>query len=372
MSVKQRLAYAAVAVLVLLLALEGLARVLEIWQPPRAVDYGLGFDPDSRLFAALESDPGLRVTHPDKRANFLEQSFDAEKPDGTLRIAAFGGSSVRRLEPDFDALEASLSAALTRPVEIINCGGDSYGSHRLVPIVVELLAYDPDALLIYTGHNEFEEMEQLDLAALEGLLLHKTLSRSALVRAVRDIVSSYRIEALRDDHNDRIMGRSRPEHARAWAHQFTEAEIAERMTAFEANLTTMVALAKQRGVPVILGTVPSDLYRPHLPEQDARRFARVAAMYESKRWAEGLAAAREVLLTTTGRHQASDEENAIIRRVSEEAAVPLADVERAVLAAEPDGVPGRTLFMDHCHLNEAGNAVWRQTYEPLILSALKD
>ncbi|NLV40506.1 MAG: hypothetical protein GXY15_04670 [Candidatus Hydrogenedentes bacterium] len=50
--------------------------------------------------------------------------------------------------------------------------------------------------------------------------------------------------------------------------------------------------------------------------------------------------------------------------------VPLADVEAAVTAAEPHGVPGETLFNDHCHLNPAGNALLARTYEKEILRAL--
>jgi len=370
-TIKQRLGYALVAVVALLLLLEGAARVLEIWWPPRAVDYGLGFDPDSRLFATLESDPDQLITHPDKRANFLTARFSAKKPEGVVRIVAIGGSSVRLLEPDFQKLEAALGDRLGRAVDIINCGGDSYGSHRLVPIAVEMMGYDPDLVVLYTGHNEFEEIEQLDLAALNNLVLRKTLSRSALVRAIRDVVAGYRIESLRDDHNARIMGASRPAHARAWAHRFTAEEIAERMVAFEANLTTILRLCRERGVPIIMGTVPSDHYKPHLPAQDAQRFVRATQRYDNKQWAEGLVIAREVLATTTGRHQTSDVENGIIRRVAEAQQVPLADIEAAVVAAEPDGVPGRTLFMDHCHLNGDGMAIWRKTTQPFIEAALR-
>ena len=50
--------------------------------------------------------------------------------------------------------------------------------------------------------------------------------------------------------------------------------------------------------------------------------------------------------------------------------MPLADVEAAVIAAEPHGVPGETLFNDHCHLNPAGNALLVRVYEKEILRAL--
>ncbi|MDA7660605.1 hypothetical protein N8702_02740, partial [Verrucomicrobia bacterium] len=42
--------------------------------------------------------------------------------------------------------------------EVINCGGVSYASYRLVPVLQECLnQYDPDLILICTGNNEFLE-----------------------------------------------------------------------------------------------------------------------------------------------------------------------------------------------------------------------
>ena len=40
---------------------------------------------------------------------------------------------------------------------MINCGGVSYASYRLGPILDEVLGYEPDLIMLYTGHNEFLE-----------------------------------------------------------------------------------------------------------------------------------------------------------------------------------------------------------------------
>lgn len=42
-------------------------------------------------------------------------------------------------------------------VRVVNCGGVSFASYRLRQIVPELLTYDPDMIVIATGHNEFLE-----------------------------------------------------------------------------------------------------------------------------------------------------------------------------------------------------------------------
>ena len=59
-------------------------------------------------------------------------------------------------------------------------------------------------------------------------------------------------------------------------------------------------------------------------------------------------------------------ENQIIRASAARYHVPLADVEALIIAKEPHGVPGETLFTDHCHLNEVGRSHWIRAYEPLI------
>lgn len=44
-----------------------------------------------------------------------------------------------------------------RRFEIINAGGKGYGSTANLETVREVLAYDPDALVLFVGHNEFRE-----------------------------------------------------------------------------------------------------------------------------------------------------------------------------------------------------------------------
>jgi hypothetical protein len=142
------------------------------------------------------------------------------------------------------------------------------------------------------------------------------------------------------------------------------------MQAFRRNLEHMLSRCQENGVPVILGTVPSNLVRPYLPKEAWQRYQVPWHRYEQGRWRDGMALGRQILRSTLGRHQASDAENDIIREVARQQGVSLADVEAAVIRQEPNGVPGETLFRDHCHLNETGNQLWRETYEALIRTAL--
>jgi hypothetical protein len=112
--------------------------------------------------------------------------------------------------------------------------------------------------------------------------------------------------------------------------------------------------------------VKPDLIRSELAEYQA-----VTALVAQGRYEEAHALGRRLLVKYVGRHQSSDLENGIIRDLAIAHDVPLADVEAAVSAAEPHGIPGETLFKDHCHLNDRGNRLWRETVERVVIDTLK-
>ncbi len=174
-----------------------------------------------------------------------------------------------------------------------------------------------------------------------------------------------------EDSAQRELAQSIPDTAKAWLHVFTPEEIQERMDAFRNNLETILRLFAEKNIPVVIGTVPSNLYRPNLPGEDGARYEAVVDLFEQGRYKEGLALGRDILRRATPRHQSSDAENEIIRQTAARLGAPLVDVERAIIEAEPNGVPGETLFNDHCHLNPEGNRILRLLYQAEILSLMK-
>jgi len=354
----------------LLAVLEGGGRIIELWIPPRIVDLGQGFLPGSRLFVPDPDDPAMLITNPDKLVSFQNQRFPLTKTPGTMRLFILGGSSVNYLQYELPHMAERLRQALAprfQEVEIINCGGLSYGTHRLVLIAAEVLDYAPDVLLIYSGHNEFEELEQLDLAHLRFLPLQRFLSHFATYRFVRDRIAAIQIAHLEEDRRRREIADSVPDTSRTWNRIFSPDEIRERMISYERNLSTMIELCQSRRVPIIIGTVPSNLIKPNLPGEAGARYQQALALIHGGQREEGLRLARRILREAP-RHQASDAENEIIRAVAARYRLPLADVEAAVIAAEPNGIPGETLFNDHCHLTPDGNALLVAAYEREIRS----
>lgn len=359
-------AFSLIPAVALLCLLEGGSRALEWWKPPLPADYGMGFDPESRVF--IPSGPLRRTltTRPEKEISFQRQSFTLPKPDGVFRIFMLGGSNVNYLHAGLGILADRLSGAdpKGRRFEILNMGGLAYGSSRLRRVLDEVVAYSPDLILVYMAHNEFEEMEQETEARPERRALQRAVYRSAFMRRLRDTAGTLQLWLLR---LRRMRADLPPEvdWSATFGHEFTPAEIAGRMAAYRENLAAMLDRCRECGVPVAVGTVPSNLWKPDLPVSLREVQNRIGALYARGDYAGGMALARETLRNAS-RHQASDAENDIIRSLAAERGVPLLDVFAVIAAAEPNGVPGETMLSDRCHLNERGQLLLLREYERQI------
>ena len=133
-------------------------------QQPRSdlEDPFIGFDSEQPLFQ-LEEQGQLYRTAENRQVYFRPQEFGVDKEPNEIRIFVIGGSTVQgrpyEVETAFSTwLQISLSTAEpSKKWTVVNCGGVSYASYRLVPIVDEVLKYDPDLVVICTGNNEFLE-----------------------------------------------------------------------------------------------------------------------------------------------------------------------------------------------------------------------
>lgn len=264
--------------------------LLGIGETPLEDDPFVGFSNLQPLFE--KSSGGDRFVTAKSRLKFFRpEEFAASKPSGTKRIFCLGGSTVQgrpfAKETSFTTwLELALQQAdPDQKWEVINCGGISYASYRLVPILQECLGYQPDAFIICTGHNEFLEdrsygqlrkTSPLVTSAFHGLsrfrsfqfLRQVLLSDSATEKNSRDVLGSD-VDAFLD-YKDGISAYHRDDDWRRGV-----------IAHFESNLERMVQLAHQHGVPIVVVRPPSNLadtmpfkseHRSDLTEQERDRW----------------------------------------------------------------------------------------------------
>jgi hypothetical protein len=126
------------------------------------VDPFVGFTAVRPLFQKTADGREYR-TAPERLQYFREDRFASAKPPAEFRVFVFGGSTVQghpfSIETSFPTFLRLIleTAQPDRVWEIVNCGGVSYASYRLLPIVTECLAYDPDFIVFCSGQNEFLE-----------------------------------------------------------------------------------------------------------------------------------------------------------------------------------------------------------------------
>ena len=265
--------FGAVLAGLLLLALLELALRLAVPSPPVNIeDPFVSFHRLSPLFAA---DPaGTRFETAEERLTaFCPQSFAAEKKPETLRIFCLGGSTVQgrpySVETSFTTwLELNLRAA--RPgadSEVINCGGISYASYRLVPIMRELLEYEPDLFIIYTGHNEFLEDRTYEHIKNKPRVLirtHRTLLKLRIYSLANHLMSQHLGRRTPAEHSPKTIldpevqarldfqeGLKSYHRDQAWRKDIIEH--------FHHNLETMVRMSRAANVPVIIVNPVSNL-----------------------------------------------------------------------------------------------------------------
>lgn len=148
--------------LVPLLIFELILRGIGVGKPEQYNDPFVGFDKVQPLFVLNENEQQYEVAQP-RRTFFRNDTFAARKGANEYRIFVLGGSTVQGrpwgIETSFTSwLELSLNAASPETHwQVVNCGGISYASYRLTLILKEVLQYEPDLIILCTGHNEFLE-----------------------------------------------------------------------------------------------------------------------------------------------------------------------------------------------------------------------
>lgn len=205
---------------------------------------------------------------PEDRMNFFRpDSFLADKPEGTRRIFVIGGSTVQgrpyAIETAFSTwLKLRLQTASPESsFEVVNCGGVSYASYRVARILEEVLQHQPDAIVIYTGHNEFlEDREYAEVRQL-GPLRRKISLVASKLHVVKWIQA--RIARSPDDRTvlagevdarlDHLGGLDRYVRDADW-----KAGVEHH---FHETLRSMIEATQTADVPLILCVPSSDVVR---------------------------------------------------------------------------------------------------------------
>ncbi len=219
----------------------------------------------SGLVSAFErEDRVYRTRSFGETSPFNDQSFLVDKPENGLRLFTLGGSSAYGhpwgAHAAFTAIlgEVLGSAHPELMVEAINAAGVSYAIHRLGFVADEIMGYSPDILILYAGHNEFAEptfFAELKRRSPERNRVELLAAHSRIHAVLRDLLVHPPDEGASPEARFDMFVRRNESHAYDSAQK---REVAER---YRAELGRIVRLAHERGVKVVLATLPANLAR---------------------------------------------------------------------------------------------------------------
>ena len=355
----RRLWFASITVVLSLLVIELASRFLENAASRLRDPAGEYIAPDHvvPIFELGASRKG-RLIYMRTRHHWIRQDvrFRAQKGPDTFRVFCLGGSAAQGWPHEtVDTYPALLQRKLRRllpdrRIEVVDVAGNSYASQRVKAVFDEIISYDPDLILIYTGNNEFLE---------EGISrsrprIASPWRHSAALRILHGSLLRQG-ETFDGDHGTAATTSARAQYALAVASGGRrQPEMCQTIRSrYSDNITTMARTARARGVDLMLLTVPVNLV-DWKPNVSAHRLAGPEREAWMVSYREGVVALEEDRAADAARSLhaavALDKEHAAswyylgraLRRIGRYPEA-LAAFEAAV---EHDALPSRSIFDD--------------------------
>lgn len=120
----------------------------------------------------VKGEPSVRITNKYGYADQLT-TFKERKSPGTFRIFCLGGSACAGWpHPSGERFSTYLDTCLRRiypekHIELINCGAHGFASYRVLEIFRQLIPYQPDAIIVWSGNNEFLEDQRFKISGFQ-------------------------------------------------------------------------------------------------------------------------------------------------------------------------------------------------------------
>lgn len=369
------LAFAVAAILlplVVLVALEAGLRLAGVASDDRTVFIPL---PGQEEYQALNPDYARRYFR-DFVPGVSFTPFRIQKADSTFRVFVLGGSTTAGFPYRFfhgfpGRMEQRLRADLFgRPVEVVNLAMSAVSSYTVWDLALAALREQPDALVVYAGHNEY--YGAFGTGSTEGRLGDLGWLKRLVIRLRRSVLFTLVERAVEGDRPPPVSDRT------LMAEVVRDADIRRDgpvfragVRQFEDNLGRVLRAAAERNVPVFIGTLTSNLagVAPFTDDPAAAAaFERGRALLAAGDPAAARLAFVEARELDGIRFRAPGAMNEVIRRLAAEHGAHLVDVEDVFRQNSPSGVEDDRLFTDHLHPDAEGYTLIGEAF----LAALRE
>jgi lysophospholipase L1-like esterase len=312
--------------------------------------------------------------------------FRQKKAPGTIRMFVLGASSAigypymhnaafsRLLKYRMQFLYPDIN------LEIINLSLTAVNTYTLYDFSRQLIAYEPDAILVYAGHNEY--YGALGAASTSYMGSNPCVIRAILaaknlktVQWLFHLTASWKsVDQRFVDYDRTLMERMTKEQSIPYQSGVFHRGIKQ----FERNMGDMLKLFNKHRIPVFIGTLAynqRDL-KPFISSTDSlsanAQYEKGHAAYAEGDYAAAKACYRQAKEYDELRFRAPEKINTLIRRYAQAyETVHPAEVLETFERHSPHGILDSTLLLEHVHPNLAGQQLIADAfYEAIATSGI--
>lgn len=331
-----------------------------------------GYAEDNPVFITVPgSEEKLLVLNPDltkryfKGAAFVPHSindvFLKAKDPNTLRIMILGESSAAGFpfEPNggFSRfLDKRLSILYPKKkFEIVNLGIAAINSYAIMDILEDVIEQKPDLVLIYTGHNEY-------YGALGAASMTSIASSPGMSRFLQSMGKLRFIRLLSSIFSGEPEQQTAPGLMESLAKDKLIPLDSDLYRAgvdqFEHNLNYILEELKSNNIPVVIGTLVSNLLNqpPFIAENSGagKSFETAGKLYRDEKYDEAKIEFVKAKDLDELRFRAPESFNSIIKEAAAKHEASLIQIDSIFNAVSRNGIVGNDLMTDHLHPNLVG------------------
>ena len=352
-----------------------------------------GYGDNTDLFVKYPPDERYMVMNFDASAKFFTDTADATKGNqelfainkspNTVRIFVLGESTTIgfpfRPNGSFHRwLQYRLMHMYPdKNFEVINLSLTAVNSYTVLDFGKQLYKYQPDAVLIYTGHNEYYGALGVGSTTYVGsnrflvqtLMELRTFKTVQLVNNCIKTITGLFAKKPTGDRNSLMQDMAARQHI-----AYQSADYRAGINQFDKNMTELCSALNDQKIPVFLSTVVSN-------EKDLKPFVSDGTGPGSATWyyKAGQAAYVQASYDTAKadfdrareldelRFRAPEAINTSIKRIAAQFPfVHLVDTKRTFEQYSPHGITGSETIMEHVHPNLLGYAIMSEAFYQAI------
>lgn len=308
----------------------------------------------------------------------IQDVFAKEKKENTFRVFVLGGSSAagypylplgsfsRYLK---QRLELVYPGSI---IEVVNLSLTAVNSYTILDFMPEVINQKPDLIIIYAGHNEY--YGALGIGSMESFGSSRTivnltlyLNRFKTTQLLRDVIKYFSdLLFYKEKASGTLMSRMAKEQTIPFDSEIFNAGIDQ----FKENMRDVLEIVKSHNVPVLLGTLASNLkdQPPFISSKKGKNPSAKEIFYQAKNELEkGNNKKADSLFRTAKdldelRFRAPEKINETIIQLGNEFDFEVVQIDSALNAISPKGIIGDNLMTDHLHPTLQGYQIIGKLY----------